>query len=312
MTNDSDEKQPNRPPQADKPGETPAPSSDAAAEKPQAAGEAKPPAPPAPAKPAAPAAPPVAQTRAAAGAPAAPGAPAAAKPAAPAAAKPAGPPPPPKEAPPKPVPLENDLVKRYKARFGGAILEAWLDRKQAILVTCAATGCWRSRCTRRDEEKFDYLVDLTAVDWPKREKRFDLVLNLYSFPKNERLRIKAPLAEDEPVPSVESVWPTANWLEREVYDMFGIVFEGHPNLKRLLLPEEWQGYPLRKDYDILAAGRSLGARKPGHRERAIAAMAERRRITVGAARTSRPPFSAPTKSSSTWGRSTLRRTACCA
>jgi NADH-quinone oxidoreductase subunit C len=260
MTNDSDEKQPNRPRQADKPGESPAASSDAAAEKPQAAGEAKPPAPapPAPAKPATPAAPPVAPVAPPAAAatppkpaaPATPGAPAAAKPAAPAAAKPAGPPPPPKEAPPKPVPLENDLVKRYKARFGGAILEAWLDRKQSILVTSPDRLLEIAQYTR-DEEKFDYLVDLTAVDWPKREKRFDLVLILYSFPKNERLRIKAPLAEDEPVPSVEGVWPTANWLEREIYDMFGIVFEGHSNLKRLLLPEEWQGYPLRKDYDIL-------------------------------------------------------------
>jgi NADH-quinone oxidoreductase subunit C len=248
MTNDSDEKQPNHPPQADKPGETPVASSDAAAEKPQAAGEAKPPAPPAPAKPATPAAPPA--VGATPPKPAAPAAPAAAKPAAPAAAKPAGPPPPPKEAPPKPVPLDNDLVKRYKARFGGAILEAWLDRKQSILVTSPDRLLEIAHYTR-DEEKFDYLVDLTAVDWPKREKRFDLVLILYSFPKNERLRIKAPLAEDEPVPSVESVWPTANWLEREIYDMFGIVFEGHPNLKRLLLPEEWQGYPLRKDYDIL-------------------------------------------------------------
>ncbi len=253
MTNDSDEKQPNRPPQADKPGEAPAASSEAAAEKPQAAGEAKPRRPRR-------RLPQSRQLRAAApsgwcdaakaGSARAPGAPAAAKPAAPAAAKPAGPPPPPKEAPPKPVPLENDLVKRYKARFGGAILEAWLDRKQTILVTSADQLLEIAQYTR-DEEKFDYLVDLTAVDWPKRDKRFDLVLILYSFPKNERLRIKAPLAEDEPVPSVESVWPTANWLEREIYDMFGIVFEGHPNLKRLLLPEEWQGYPLRKDYDIL-------------------------------------------------------------
>jgi len=103
----------------------------------------------------------------------------------------------------------------------------------------------------RDEEHFDLLVDLTAVDWPKREKRFDLVLILYSFAKNERLRVKTMLGENEPVASVEGVWPVANWLEREVYDMFGIVFEGHSNLKRLLLPEEWQGYPLRKDYDIL-------------------------------------------------------------
>jgi NADH-quinone oxidoreductase subunit C len=142
------------------------------------------------------------------------------------------------------------LVKRYKARFGGGIVEAWLDRKQSILVVAGDRLLEIARYTR-DEESFDLLVDLTAVDWPKREKRFELVLILYSFPKNERLRIKALVGENEPVASVESIWPTANWLEREVFDMFGIVFEGHSNLKRLLLPEEWQGYPLRKDYDIL-------------------------------------------------------------
>ena len=103
----------------------------------------------------------------------------------------------------------------------------------------------------RDEEKFNMLVDLTAVDWPKREKRFDVVLNLYSFAKNERLRLKAHAGENEPAPSVCEIWPAANWMERECYDMFGIVFEGHPNLTRILLPDEWQGYPLRKDYDIL-------------------------------------------------------------
>lgn len=103
----------------------------------------------------------------------------------------------------------------------------------------------------RDDEKFDLLSDLTAVDWPKREKRFELVLNLYSFPHNLRLRMKVNLAENEAAPSVSGVWSTANWLEREVFDMFGIRFEGHPNLTRILLPEEWQGHPLRKDYDIL-------------------------------------------------------------
>ena len=148
------------------------------------------------------------------------------------------------------MPLDNDLVKRYQARFGSAIQEAWLDRKQAILVVGADRLLEIARYSR-DEERFDLLADLTAVDWPKREKRFDLVLNLYSFPKNERLRIKVTVAENQPVATMEGVWPVANWLEREVYDMFGIVFEGHSNLKRLLLPEEWQGYPLRKDYDIL-------------------------------------------------------------
>ena len=173
-----------------------------------------------------------------------------AKPAAPAAAAAAAPPRPAAPAGPKPVPLDNDLTKRYKARFGDAITDATSDRNQAILVVAGAKLDEIARYSR-DDEGFDFLTDLTAVDWPRREKRFDLVLNLYSFAKNERLRLKVQVGVDEPVVSVVDVWPTANWLEREVYDMFGIVFEGHPDLRRLLLPEEWQGYPLRKDYDIL-------------------------------------------------------------
>ena len=187
--------------------------------------------------------------------PGAEGAAAPPKPAAPAGAAAAAPPKAPapapaKEAPPKPVPLDNEFVQRLKARFGDAIREATLDRKQAIVLVGREQLREISRYCR-DDEKFDMLADLTAVDWPKREKRFDVILNLYSFPKNERLRLKAHSGEDEPVPSVVDIWPTANWLERECYDMFGIVFEGHPDLKRILLPDEWQGYPLRKDYDIL-------------------------------------------------------------
>ena len=180
-----------------------------------------------------------------AGAPAAP-----AKPAAPAApAKPAAP------APPKPpvvlqTPLDNELVARYRAKFGAAIVEAMEDRKQAIITVERARLAEIALYTR-DEEKFDMLSDLTAVDWPKREKRFDVVLNLYSFEKNERLRLKAHAGDGEQVPSTVGVWLAADWLEREAFDMFGIVFSGHPNLKRILLPDEWQGYPLRKDYDIL-------------------------------------------------------------
>jgi len=173
------------------------------------------------------------------------GAPPPAKPAA--AAPPKPPAPPPKEGP---VPLDNELVKRYRARFGDAIREAWTDRKQAILVV-ATDQLAEIALYTRDEEQFDLLTDLTAVDWPKREKRFDVVLILYSFSKNERLRIKAHVGDGESAPSVVSIWPTADWLEREVYDMFGVEFAGHPGLKRLLLPEEWEGFPLRKDYDIL-------------------------------------------------------------
>jgi NADH-quinone oxidoreductase subunit C len=156
----------------------------------------------------------------------------------------------PKAPPIGPAALDNDLVKRYRARFGEAVREATEDRKQAILVVDLARLLEIAQYTR-DEEKFDLLTDLTAVDWPKREKRFDIVLNLYSFAHNTRLRIKAHAADGEKAPSMTGVWPTANWLEREVYDMFGIEFAGHPNLKRILLPEEWQGFPLRKDYDIL-------------------------------------------------------------
>src|SRR5579863_728009 len=221
MANDPEEKQP----------PASSPTEPSAAKTPAAGGE---PASKPPAAPAAPAAKP----------PAAPGAPAA-KP--PAAAVPPRPPAPPKEGP---VALDNDLVKRYKEKFGPAILEAWTDRKQAILVV-ARELLGEIALYSRDGEKFDWLSDLTAVDWPKREKRFDVVLNMYSFEKNERLRLKAQSTADERVPSVQGIWTTANWMEREVYDMFGIVFEGHPDLKRILLPDEWQGFPLRKDYDIL-------------------------------------------------------------
>jgi len=207
--------------------------------------ETKPPAPDGQEKPAEPAKP--AAPEAVKPADAAPTAPAAAAPPKPAApAKPAAPPPP----KPGPQPLDNDLVKRYKAKFGEAAREAWTDRKQDIVVVAREKWLEITRYTR-DEEQFDLLSDLTAVHWPKREKQFEVVLNLYSFKKNERLRLKTQLAEDEGVASVCGIWPTANWLEREAYDMFGIRFEGHPNLTRILLPDEWQGFPLRKDYDIL-------------------------------------------------------------
>ena len=170
--------------------------------------------------------------------------------AAPAAPPKAAAPPAPKPPVVLQTPLNNELVSRLRGKFGAAILEAIEDRKQAIVtVECARLAEFALHL--RDEEKFDMLADLTAVDWPKREKRFDVVLNLYSFPKNERLRVKVQAADGEKVPSSVDIWAAANWLEREVFDMFGIVFSGHPDLTRILLPDGWQGYPLRKDYDIL-------------------------------------------------------------
>jgi NADH-quinone oxidoreductase subunit C len=234
MPNEPEDKQPPANAPGDKPAEAQKPSGEAAVKPPAAA-----PAVAAPSSGTPPGATPPASTPPKPAAPAASGAAAPPKPA-----------PPPKEAPPKPEPLDNELVKRYKARFGDSVREAWQDRKQAILVVDGARLLEIAQFTR-DDEQFDLLSDLTAVDWPRREKRFDVVLNLYSFKKNERLRLKVFVGAGEKVPSVSPVWPTANWLEREAYDMFGIVFDGHPNLRRILLPDEWQGFPLRKDYDIL-------------------------------------------------------------
>ena len=103
----------------------------------------------------------------------------------------------------------------------------------------------------RNDEQFDYCVDITAVHYPPREKQFDVVWVLYSFPRNERIRVKTQIADGASLPSSVPIWATANWLEREVFDMFGIKFDGHPDLKRILLPEGWKGHPLRKDYGIL-------------------------------------------------------------
>ena len=169
-------------------------------------------------------------------------------PAAPPAAKP--PAPPPKAPAPLQIPLDNDLVRRYRARFGAAILDALEDRKQHYLVVDSAQLSEIARYSR-DDEKFDLLEDYTAVDWPRRDKRFDLIAILYSFPNNIRLRLKIPIATSEHPCSLVDIWPTSDWLEREIFDMFGIEFAGHPGLKRILLPDGWQGHPLRKDYDIL-------------------------------------------------------------
>lgn len=148
------------------------------------------------------------------------------------------------------VPLENELTRRYRDRFGATILDAVEDRKQSILIVDSTQLLEVARYSR-DEEKFDLLEDYTAVDWPRREKRFDLVAQLYSFANSTRLRLKIPLGADQQPATLVPIWPAANWLEREIFDLFGIVFRGHPNLKRILLPDEWQGHPLRKDYDIL-------------------------------------------------------------
>jgi len=104
----------------------------------------------------------------------------------------------------------------------------------------------------RDHAQFDMLTDLTAVDRPKDAQRFEIIYVLYSFPRNVYLRLKAQLSGTADIPSAVEVFAGANWLEREVFDMFGVTFSGHPHLKRILLPEEWQGHPLLKETSITA------------------------------------------------------------
>jgi NADH-quinone oxidoreductase subunit C len=105
--------------------------------------------------------------------------------------------------------------------------------------------------------RFDFCADVTAVDWPPRPERFDVVYCLYSVPHRHRVRVKVRVPDGTAVPSACGVWPAANWLEREVYDMFGIRFAGHPDLRRILMPEEWQGHPQRKDYPLEGPGELL-------------------------------------------------------
>ena len=148
------------------------------------------------------------------------------------------------------TPWDSDLAKELKQHFGDKITETstYLGQNFVVAKPDAAIPILEYLKLEAD---FDYLVDITAVDWPKRPERFDLIYILYSFARNERLRIKTFLPEGMKPESSVSVHLTANWLEREVYDMFGIEFAGHPDLRRILMPDEWQGYPLRKDYGIL-------------------------------------------------------------
>jgi NADH-quinone oxidoreductase subunit C len=158
-----------------------------------------------------------------------------------------------KEEGPKPVDAhDHKLVKKLKAKFDGAVLEAVefigqlsvrINRSR-ILEVC-------NFLKNDPDTRFNYLSDLTCIHFPDSiEAPFDMVYNLYSIPANERVRLKVATTAEEGVESVTSVWPAANWLEREVFDLFGTKFHNHPDLRRLLLPPDWEGHPLRKDYPL--------------------------------------------------------------
>jgi NADH-quinone oxidoreductase subunit C len=178
--------------------------------------------------------------------PATPPKPVAAAPATP-AAKPAAAPA--KPAAPVPMPWDSPMVAKLKGEYGSGI-EPLMHLGQNYMVVDRSL-IPEILQVLRNEEEFDYCVDITAVHYPKREKQFDVVWVLYSFPRNERIRVTTRIADGESLPSSVPIWATANWLEREVFDMFGIKFDGHPDMKRILLPDGWKGHPLRKDYGIL-------------------------------------------------------------
>ncbi len=149
------------------------------------------------------------------------------------------------------------ILARLKERFGPTILATHDHRgDHTALVDRAAVGEVLRFCRDDPALRLDMLMDLTAVDYlkyPGREEgsRFEVVYHLYSVLENHRLRVKVPVDEDDPVvPSAVPLWAIADWYEREVWDMFGIRFHGHPDLRRLLLYEEFVGHPLRKDYAI--------------------------------------------------------------
>ena len=119
-----------------------------------------------------------------------------------------------------------------------------------ITVTVAREAIARVARHLKDAEDFRYCVDVTAVDWKDRAPRFDVVYHFYSFSKNARIRVKCGAGDGEEVPSIASVYLAANWPERETWDMFGIRFAGHPDLRRILTWEGFHGHPLRKDFPL--------------------------------------------------------------
>ena len=149
------------------------------------------------------------------------------------------------------------VLAALQERFAASIAETHARHgEQTVVVSREALVDLLRHCRDAPALAFDMLTDLTAVDYltyPGREDgpRFEVVYHLYSLRHNHRLRVKTRVEEDDAiVPTAVPLWPIANWLEREVWDMFGVRFEGHPDLRRLLLYEEFVGHPLRKDYPI--------------------------------------------------------------
>jgi NADH-quinone oxidoreductase subunit C len=156
-------------------------------------------------------------------------------------------------------PSEGLVVQRLRERCDDDMLEVRQVRHETTVVL-RRNGLLRACRLLRDHPDlaFDLLSSVTAVDrlrLPESSPRFEVVYHLYSLSHKRRLRVKVRVDDGEAVPSVTPVWETANWHEREVFDLFGVRFEGHPDLRRILMPDDWEGHPLRKDYPVEAAAR---------------------------------------------------------
>lgn len=158
----------------------------------------------------------------------------------------------PKEAPKKVEAADasgHPWVRSLASGVPGAVVSSKEFARQLTVVVAREKVAEVARYLK-DTEDFRYCVDVTAVDWKKREPRFDVVYHFYSFSKNDRIRIKCAVADGEEVPSIAGVFLAADWSERETYDMFGIRFAGHPDLRRILTWEGFHGHPLRKDFPL--------------------------------------------------------------
>ena len=147
-------------------------------------------------------------------------------------------------------PLE--IVDRLKEKFLNEIVDVTQFRDQVFVSIKKEKIAEICRYLHDDPDiHMDYLADLCGVDYPEKRHRFEVVYNLYSLKYNHRLMLKAQLPEEDPyIDSVVQIWSGANWHEREACDMYGILFNDHPDLRRILMPEDWEGYPLRKDYPL--------------------------------------------------------------
>jgi len=144
----------------------------------------------------------------------------------------------------------NHAVVKLKERFADAVLDCKEFRGE-ITVTVKKEKILEVLKCLKEELRFNFLTDVTAVDYLGQDPRFMVVYNLYSIPNKERIRIKAPVSENDcTIDSATALWNTANWLEREAYDLMGVRFNNHPNLVRIMMTDDWVGHPLRKDYPL--------------------------------------------------------------